>query len=414
METLPISDMPLSRFDGEIPTVGLITGGHFLSHFYLLVFPPLFPLLRTDLGLSNAELGLLVGIISGPMLLQVVVGEVVDSLGAKWVFVGGVATTGLSVLLAGITSSYLALLLFAAVSGIGQSTFHPADYALLEVVSDPKRLGRNFSIHTFGGFMGFTTAPLLVGTLGHRYGWQTALVVVGGFGVLYAVGAALTLYPAHRTQVSEATEGDSKRTSSRDVFFRTEILIMAGFFALFAFAGTGIRSFTPILAIDGFRLTAVTGNTALSGFFAVAAVSVLFGGVVADRYSPKHIIFSATGVTSLVILVVIGGLVPVGRMAFIVLMGLTGTGYGLIFASRDRLVNKHSPSESTGRTFGFVFTLNSVGTLVSPIVLGTVIDISTALVAFGVISACFVLSGVTVLTIDIGAASMVKRVIATR
>jgi len=406
--------MALSRLDGEVPTVGLVTGGHFLSHFYLLAFPPLFPLLRADLGLSNAQLGLLVGVISAAMILQVLLGEVVDLVGAKWVFVGGVATTALGVLLAGLTASYLALLVFAAISGVGQSTFHPADYSLLEATSDEDHLGRNFSVHTFGGFMGFTAAPLVVGTLGNRYGWQTALVVVGGVGVVYAAVAGLTLYPAYRATVDDDAEESGEKASSREVFFRTEILVMAGFFALFSVAGAGIRSFTPILGIDGFQLTSVAGNTALSAFFAVTAVSVLLGGVFADRYAPRRVIFVATGAAALTMLVTVSGVVPVDRTAFIVLLGLTGGGFGLIFASRDRLVNRYSPTESTGRTFGFVFTLSSVGALVSPVVLGAVIDTMSVLVAFGLISVFFVLSGVIVLAIGLDQQSVVRRVAADR
>jgi FSR family fosmidomycin resistance protein-like MFS transporter len=32
--------------------VGLIGAGHFLSHFYLLTLPPLFPLLKAEFGVS--------------------------------------------------------------------------------------------------------------------------------------------------------------------------------------------------------------------------------------------------------------------------------------------------------------------------------------------------------------------------
>ena len=38
--------------------VGLIGGGHFFSHFYMLVLPPLFPLLRDVYGVGYTELGL--------------------------------------------------------------------------------------------------------------------------------------------------------------------------------------------------------------------------------------------------------------------------------------------------------------------------------------------------------------------
>lgn len=405
--------MNLPRLDSELPVVTLVTGGHLLSHFYLLALPPLFPLLRTELGLSNAQLGLLVGVISAAMLLQVVVGEVVDMVGAKWVFVGGVAATSLGIFLSGTVSSYPALLVLAVVSGVGQATFHPADYSLLEAVSSADRIGQNFSIHTFGGFIGFTSAPLIVGSLGNAYGWQTALLVVGGVGIVYAGIAALTLHPVYRSQVEAVSDSDEQSTHSRRLFLRREILIMAAFFALFSVAGAGIRAFTPILAIDGFQLTTAIGNTALSGFFAVTAVSVLVGGVLADRYDPSYVIFTATGTAALIFLFVISGLISVSGTAFMLLIGGAGVGYGLIFASRDRLVNKYAPAESTGKTFGFVFTLSSLGSLVSPIALGVVIDHSTVQVAFALVSVFFVLSGLVVLAIVPGRSSILRQTLSS-
>jgi MFS family permease len=388
------------RPDEETLTVGVVTGGHFLSHFYLLVLPPLFPLLRAEMELSNAQLGLLISVISAAMLLQILVGELVDLVGAKRVFVGGVAITALGVFLAGTASTYLALLAFAAVSGIGQSTFHPADYPLLETVSDAGREGKNFSIHTFGGYAGFAAAPLVMGTLSSVYDWRTSLLAVGAVGLTYAIGTAIALPAVYRAKIDSADErSESRRTSSREAIFRPAILILAGFFVLFAMAGAGIRTFVPILAIDGFQLTDATGNTALSVFFAVTAICVLFGGVLADRYDPRYVIGATTATAAFALLAAVVDVFAIGRVTFVALLGLSGGAYGLVFASRDRLVSDHSAAESTGRSFGFVFTFSSVGSLVSPVLLGAVIDLSTVTIAFALIGGFFFLSGLVVLAV---------------
>jgi MFS family permease len=398
------------RPDEETLTVGLVTGGHFLSHFYLLVLPPLFPLLRAEMELSNAQLGLLVSVISAAMLLQVLVGELVDLVGAKRVFVGGVAITSFGVFLAGTASSYLVLLAFIAGSGIGQATFHPADYPLLETVSDAGQEGKNFSIHTFGGYAGFAAAPLVMGTLANVYDWRTALLAVGAVGLVYALGTALALPAVYRAQIDSADErSETQRTSSRDAILRPGILIMAGFFVLFSMAGAGVRTFVPILAIDGFRLPDATGNTALSVFFAITAVCVLFGGALADRYDPRYVIAATTATAAFALLAVIGGTIPIQRTTFIALIGLSGGAYGLVFASRDRLVSDHSAAESTGRSFGFVFTFSSVGALLSPVLLGAVIDLSTVSIAFGLIAGFFLLSGAVVLAVGLDRSSALAR-----
>jgi len=434
--------VPGSHSREEVTVVGLVTGGHFLSHFYLLAFPPLFPLLRAEFGLSNARLGLLVSVISAAMLLQALVGELVDRAGAKRVFVAGVAATAAGVLLTGTADSYPALLAFAALSGVGQAAFHPADYPLVEAVSDADREGRNFSVHTFGGYAGFAVAPLVVGRLGLARGWRTALLAVGAAGLAYAVLAAVALPPAYRAQVEaradagdrgDAADGgdggteaggdgsgatptddgtadlptadgggdadadgdddaDGGAGDSLTALLRPGIAVMALFFVVFSMAGKGVQSFTPVLAVDGFGLAESVGNTALSGFFAVTAAAVLAGGPLADRYDPRRVIAAATATAAGTLAVVVSG-VGVDATGLVVAFGVAGGAYGLVFASRDRLVSSSAAAGSTGRSFGLVFTASSLGSLASPVLLGVVIDAATAGAAFAVVAGFFLLAG---------------------
>ena len=64
---------------GERWALGLISSGHYLSHFYGLALPPLFPLLKTEFGVTYIELGLAMtayGFLGG--LVQAPVGFLVD------------------------------------------------------------------------------------------------------------------------------------------------------------------------------------------------------------------------------------------------------------------------------------------------------------------------------------------------
>ena len=70
---------------GERTTVFTLVGaGHFMSHVYILSLPPLFALIKTDLDISYAALGLLVTafhVATG--LSQVPAGFAVDRFGAR-------------------------------------------------------------------------------------------------------------------------------------------------------------------------------------------------------------------------------------------------------------------------------------------------------------------------------------------
>ena len=58
------SEVPARRHDLKV--MGLIAAGHFLSHFYILSLPPLFPLLRGEYGVSYTALGLALAVLNAP------------------------------------------------------------------------------------------------------------------------------------------------------------------------------------------------------------------------------------------------------------------------------------------------------------------------------------------------------------
>jgi len=58
--------MPRSSAFGRDTRVNLLLGsGHFLSHFYQLCLPPLFIAWQQDFGVSFAQLGLVMAVMSG-------------------------------------------------------------------------------------------------------------------------------------------------------------------------------------------------------------------------------------------------------------------------------------------------------------------------------------------------------------
>ena len=76
----------------------LIGTGHFLSHFYLLLIPPLFLIWQREFNVSYAELGLAVALMSGiTAVLQTPVGFLVDRHGARPYLVGGALLMSLSI-----------------------------------------------------------------------------------------------------------------------------------------------------------------------------------------------------------------------------------------------------------------------------------------------------------------------------
>src|SRR5690606_32362100 len=94
---------PLAR---EVRVIGLVTSAHFLSHFYQLALPPLFPLMKEEFGIGFLELGVVLTVFSTATgLTQTPVGFLVDLIGARTMVLAGFALLWPSVVLVGFMST---------------------------------------------------------------------------------------------------------------------------------------------------------------------------------------------------------------------------------------------------------------------------------------------------------------------
>ncbi len=108
----------------DIRVIGLISGAHFFSHFFFLTLPPLFPILRAEMGVGYTALGATAtafAIASG--LGQLPMGFVVDRFGARYVLIGGITLMSLAVGCMGLAPAYIWLPALAFVAGAANSVF---------------------------------------------------------------------------------------------------------------------------------------------------------------------------------------------------------------------------------------------------------------------------------------------------
>ncbi len=358
--------------------VGLIGAGHFFSHFYLLTLPPLFPLLKAEFGVSYIELGLAMtayNLLGG--VLQAPVGFLVDRFGPRRILLWGLGLNAVCILLMGFTETYSMLLVLAVVAGLGNSVFHPADYAILSGSIAAERLGRAFSIHTFSGFLGGACAPVTMLALAQWTDWRTALIAVGLVGVAVWALVALRRDVLKGEAPPPAKDGEAasppKAAAGLGLLVTPSVLLFLLFFIFYGMASGGITAFTVSALINLNGLGFEEASAALTAYLFGIVGGILLGGVIADRFQ-RHLL-TATGSLSLAALaMVLPALMPVSGILVLAVMGVAGLGMGLVLPSRDLMIRSMTPAGESGKVFGFIFVGYAIGNSIAPVLFGWFLD----------------------------------------
>src|SRR5438067_4639196 len=280
----------LPRFGRDIRVNALICSGHFLSHYYQLCLPPMFIVWQQSFGVSFAELGLAMALMSATTaVVQAPIGFLADRYGARRFLIAGTSLMTLSIAGMGLATEYWQIALLAMLSGLGNSVIHPADYAILSGSVDPARIGRSFSLHTFVGHVGFAAAPPVTAALILLIGWRNTLLLVG----LLGVPVVLSIIWQSRILVDHRGARQKARTSVRDdarFLFSRSILSFFGFFMVSSMAGAGIQSWLITVLHRTHGLSLEAASSALTSYMIGAMGGILLGGWVADR-TDRHLTF---------------------------------------------------------------------------------------------------------------------------
>lgn len=381
--------------------MALIGVGHFFSHFYILILPPLFPLLKDAFAVSYLQLGLALGVLNlTTALTQAPVGFLVDRFGPRLILMSGLGLFAAAIAMVGLVPSYPALILFMILGGLGNSVFHPADYSILSNAIDDRRMGRAFSIHTFAGFVGFAAAPPVVVALTALIGWQGALVVSGALGLVVTLVMALNREALVGDDETSGRDAAAKPGASKggiELLFSPPMLIGLSMFMMLAISHGGLTSFSVAALEALYDLPLAAANAPLTAYLVATTIGVLAGGWMADRTRHQDRVVAVYLVlTALAMVPIALFTLPVWTIAL--LTGIAGLFSGAIAPSRDMMVRAMTPSGSSGKVFGFVTSGFNIGGIITPFLFGAVMDHGDPRFVFWLVAAFSLLTLATVFT----------------
>ena len=370
-------------------SVWLLFGLYILSYVGRQVISLLVDPIERDLGLTDVEIGLLVGFAFTFVfaLGGVAFGWLVDTFPRRLIIFLGTITWSLSCIGCGFATSFEWLFIARMGVGIGEATLMPAAYAFLSDAFPRRRLATALGIFSFGSTFGVALALGLGGIVlevfshlqglrtpfGHLQPWQAAFVIAGIPALVLAI-LALTL-PEKRS----ARRALERRPVIQPLIalFRANPRVMAAQFVGFsmnALMGYTLMAWAPAFMARTYGWSSIEIGPALAltlGFS--GAMATLGSGYFADRLWARgvhgsHYLLAAS---ALAISAPFGAIAFLSPSPSIFLLGVSVVYFAAAVALNMGATSLQllTPPSLRGRLSGlYLFCTNLFGASVGPVI----------------------------------------------
>jgi len=362
-------------------------GLHFTRHGIIF---PFIPLLAEQMGAGPTTIGFIVGAFSLiAVFLSIPLGGLVDRFGVKRLLLVGVLCNITNAIILLQTDTVETLIAAQLIAGIAFLLHVVASQAFISRLPDATRREKGFGWLSFGAAAGQGVGPILGGILVDRFDYPAA------FGVVLALSSAgLILLGLKNTRESLPTRSsyDPVQDARQAGLLATNPKVLMTLIFTFAiiFAASLRSSFLPVL-LRAEGLTEFTVGMMIS-IFAVMSTSIrLIFGRLLNIYNRKKIL-----VVSMLAIIVAVGLIPsmVSVAGFAVLISIFGLGFGMTQPLSMVMVADLADPNQSGLAMGLRFTAIMLAGLISPILLGLIIETLGLAPAFYVAALVVVFAGI--------------------
>ena len=335
-----------------------------------------FPLIKTDLSLSDTALGLLG---SAFMLSYMVAAPLFGWFGDRGnrirLAAGGVVAWSLATAGAAWARSYAWLLVARSAVGIGEASFGTVSPGILADYYPADRRGRVLSYFYLAIPVGSALGYLFGGVVGQYLGWHSAFLLAGVPGLLLALPLWRLREPERTNSTAHLLPAGGYGALLRNRSFLTTTLAMAAM----TFALGGLAQWIPSFLNRIHHLDVAKGNTLFGAITVLAGITgTLTGGWLGDRLQARstngYLLVSGWGF-------VLG--TPITAVA-ILADNLTTCLVAIFFAEfflflntgplNTVIVNVSKPSVRAMAFAVNIFLIHALGDAVSPAIIGRLSD----------------------------------------
>jgi predicted MFS family arabinose efflux permease len=249
--------------------------------------------IKADLGLSDSQLGLLTGFAFAVFYVTagIPIARWADHANRRNIVAGSLFIWSFMTALSGLVQNYAQLVLARIGVGIGEAGGSPPSHSIISDIFPPNRRATALGFYSTGVSFGILFGFLFGGWLNEFFGWRVAFMVVGIPGVFLAGILMLTLREPTRGMIEQrtaSTEAVPLGTVIKTLWDSRTFRHLSLAASLNAFSGYGTASWTASFMIRSHDMSTGELGTWLAIIIGLCgAIGVFFGGMAADRLSPR-------------------------------------------------------------------------------------------------------------------------------
>jgi MFS transporter, Spinster family, sphingosine-1-phosphate transporter len=256
------------------------------------IFNIVLPSIRDDLGLTDANMGLIASIFTLFYGIMVPVGGLLgDRINKKYILIGSLLVWSAATLTTGLSFTIIHLVVLRSIAlGGGEAFYAPSANALICEHHKETR-ATAISIHQTALYVGVIGSGYLTGFIADKLGWRMAFYLFGGVGILLAVVFYFRIKDSKvLLNAIERNKSDKGIKEVLKVFFtKPTAILLALAFAGMQFAGVGFLTWMPTFLVEKFDFSlSRAGFDSTFYHFIAAFFGVIIGARIADKLAHKY------------------------------------------------------------------------------------------------------------------------------
>lgn len=271
--------------------VAMLTGAYSLNFLDRQLVSILAEPIKTDLGLSDTQLGLLSGLAFAIFytVFGIPIAWLADRSNRVRIVAAACALWSLFTSLCGLAQNFGQLALARAGVAVGEAGGSPPSYSIIADYFPPERRAGALAIYSLGVPIGTTAGAALGGWIAAEHGWRWAFMAIGAIGLVYALVLLLVVRePARGRLDSGPVEPVPLMETVKAIAMVPRLRLTAIAAAMSAFVGYAMLSWTPALLMrtKGMTMSELALYYSLASGIA-AAIGTVASGYLVDRFGPR-------------------------------------------------------------------------------------------------------------------------------